>query len=61
MSGIKYKNCKALSGCVDEKDLVFPHMYLVFFLGGEGGEWKNGEHFCLIEKKNKRIENGVCI
>ena len=39
-----------------EEILVFP--YGVRFGGVE--KWRDGKLFCLVEKKNERIENDVC-
>ena len=41
----------------DRKFLVFPCVYLV----GGVEKWKSGKLFCLVEKKNERIENVVYI
>ena len=41
----------------DRRDFNFPHLCLV-------GGWKFGGieiFFCLVEKKNERIENKICI
>ena len=41
----------------DRRDFNFSHLCLV-------GGWKFGEienFFCLVEKKNERIENKICI
>ena len=40
----------------DRKNFVFPHMSLI------GGEKVEGlKKICLVEKKNKMIENNICI
>ena len=36
-------------------------MCLVGGGGGGGGKWKDGKLFCLVKKKNERIENVDCI
>ena len=41
----------------DRRDFNFPHLCLV-------GGWNCGgieNSFCLVEKKNERIENKICI
>ena len=43
--------------CEDKKDLVFSLVYLVW--GVE--KWKDGKLIYLVEKKNEKIENKVCI
>ena len=43
--------------CEDIKYLVFPRVCLV----GGMEKWKSGKLFCLVEKKNEKIENIVYI
>ena len=41
----------------DKKCFIFPHLCLV----GEVEEWRDENLLGLVEKKNKRIKNVVCI
>ena len=48
---------KILQDWEDRKYFIFPHLCLVERMK----KWRDEKRFCLVEKKNERIENVVCV
>ena len=48
---------KILQDWEDRRDSIFPHLCLVERVK----KLRDEKRFCLIEKKNERIENVICV
>ena len=53
----RIENGEMIEKWEDKKDLVVSHMYLI----GRMKKLRDRKLICLIEKKNKKIKNIVCI